>query len=1776
MKTKSSNDGKKTGKGKITPKKQNAILNSKIKTATPGKALLPSRSDEEIVASPGGTTPTANEVEHKRTEAATFEEQDLLRTLMDNLTDSIYFKDAESHFTRINQALAHRIGLRDPAKAIGKTDSDFFSDEHSRQAYEDEQKIIKVGQPLIGKEEKETWPDGREAWVSTTKMPLRNQKGQIIGTFGISRDITERKRADEALQQLYAELEKRVQERTADLGQSEAKLRAVFAAMQDLVFVIDRNGIYRDIAPTNPELLYRPARDLLGKSLYDVFPEEQAEQFMSIIRNVIDEGKTKQIEYELPIQGKQLWFSASVTPMNDSNSLWVARDITDRKRVEDVHREERNLLRSIIDATPVQIFVKDKQGIKIVANKADWQASGGKTMEDVVGKTDFDTYSAELAAKFWADDKMVMDTETPILDHEESTRDANGNTVWVLTTKVPMYDSQGKTIGVVGVSRDITERKRAEEALKESEEKYHLHFGAISDIIISYDRDFKVLFVSPSVKKVLGYSPEELIGKNLAELNVLTPSSKATALAYGKRVLDGESIASIEYEFITKDGRKIIGDVSGAPLSENGKIVGVIAVGRDITERKLAEEKLHASDARFRAVVDNNLDGVVFSDAKGQILYSSPSIEQIIGYSAEERVGASLFELIHPDDRDDVKRKIAALTQAPEAATSAQFRTQHKNGSWRWVEAFAKNMLEDPNVQSLVISARDITERKSMEEALKEERSLLRTLIDTVPDFVYVKDIQGRKLISNEADWRACGGKTMEDIVGKTDFETYPAELAEKYWADDKFVIDTGTPVINREELARDEQGNTIWNLTTKVPFRDRQGQIAGLVGVSRNIAERKRMEETLKQERNLLRTLIDATPDKIFVKDTQGRKIVANLADWKSSGGKTMEDVLGKTDFDTYPADLAAKYWSDDKMVMEAGTPIYNNEEPSRDAQGKPVWTLTTKVPLKDGQGHIIGLVGIARDITEHRLAEEAHRSAEAKYRILVEEIPAITYIDTADGSGLTSFVSPQIETILGIPQQEWMESDNNYWLNMIHPDDRERVATAHQRTMDNGEPFNEEYRMFRRDGQMIWIEDHSKLLKDDAGKPISLHGVMFDVTESKQAEAALRNSQQMLQTVLDTIPVRVFWKDRKSHYLGSNLPFALDAGQLSPHELLDKDDYQMTWREQADAYRSDDRQVMDTGVPKIGYEEPQTTPHGGRIWLRTSKVPLLDSEGNIIGVLGTYEDITQQKTAEERILQLNRLYAMLSQINQVIVRVQNQEALFHEICRAAIEQGGYRMAWIGLCDETSHAIKPIAFAGHEQRYLSRIQVSFNPDLETGRGPSGTAIRENRCITCQDIATDPRMELWREEGLQRGYHSVASVPFQQQGKVIGILSVYSGEVNAFTTDDEELLTEISRDISFALNRMAAEAGRKRAEERIHQQVERLTALTAIDQAISSSFDLHISLSILLFHAAKQLKVDALAVMLLNPNLNILEYYSGRGFRNAEIEKTTVGLRDEGAGRVALNRQLVAIPDLSNSPLELSRGKILEAESIVSYYGVPLIAKGKIKGVLEAFHRSPLNPDREWLDFLNTLAGQAAIAVDNSQLFDGLQRSNAELRMAYDTTIEGWSHALDLRDKETEGHTQRVVEMTMKLADAAGMTEEEMVHVRRGALLHDIGKMGIPDSILLKTGELTEEEKDIMHRHPSLAYEMLSRIDYLRPALDIPYCHHEKWDGTGYPRGLKGEQIPLAARLFAIVDVWDALRSDRTYRKSWPEEKVFEYIRSLTGTYFDPHVVEMFFDEFNE
>jgi PAS domain S-box-containing protein/putative nucleotidyltransferase with HDIG domain len=364
----------------------------------------------------------------------------------------------------------------------------------------------------------------------------------------------------------------------------------------------------------------------------------------------------------------------------------------------------------------------------------------------------------------------------------------------------------------------------------------------------------------------------------------------------------------------------------------------------------------------------------------------------------------------------------------------------------------------------------------------------------------------------------------------------------------------------------------------------------------------------------------------------------------------------------------------------------------------------------------------------------------------------------------------------------------------------------------------------------------------------------------------------------------------------------------------------------------------------------------------------------------------------------------------------------------------------------------------------------------------------------------------------------------------------------------------------------------QKVESDLEIQLEHMKALRTIDQMITGSVDMQVNLSLIVREALRQLKADAVDILMYNPAAQRLEYAAGEGFLTVTLQQTRLKMGEGLAGIAALERNLVSIADLNGRPDVFKDSPTFKGEGFCSYHGIPLIAKGQIKGVMEIFHRQSFTPDPDWLDFLEALATQTAIAIDNVLLFENIERSHMELMMAYDSTLEGWSRALDLRDKETEGHTQRVTQLTVKLAEKLGIEGQSLVAVRRGALLHDIGKMGVPDRILLKPGPLTDEEWVIMRKHPVYAFEMLSPIQYLKESIDIPYCHHEKWDGSGYPRGLKGEMIPLSARIFAIVDVWDALSSDRPYRKAWPQEKVLRHIREGAGTHFDPRIVEQFIE----
>ena len=459
------------------------------------------------------------------------------------------------------------------------------------------------------------------------------------------------------------------------------------------------------------------------------------------------------------------------------------------------------------------------------------------------------------------------------------------------------------------------------------------------------------------------------------------------------------------------------------------------------------------------------------------------------------------------------------------------------------------------------------------------------------------------------------------------------------------------------------------------------------------------------------------------------------------------------------------------------------------------------------------------------------------------------------------------------------------------------------------------------------------------------------------------------------------------------------------------------------------------------------------------------------------------------------------------------------------------------------------------------------NEILSPGEDISGYTFTSQRPYVIDDYKSDPRTKTSFRNQIPKGWSGIC-LPIQTStNEVMGVLTLVVESKYSLSVEDVRLIGTFSEIAAVTIQRM-------RLTDQLIRRVEQLNSLHEIDLTVNANIDLNASLDVMLNLICRNVGIDAIALLSYQPTTQQLTFTASQGFTTSDLQWTRFNLDKSVAGRSILEHKITLIENVDEVD-DFKKSSFIAREKFVSYLAVPLFAKGKIKGVLQLFNRTQITPDPEWLKFLETIAGQLAIGMDNAELVEALQHSNIELTQAYDATIEGWSRAMDLRDKETEGHTQRVTELTLTLAREMGVEESELIHYWRGALLHDMGKMGIPDQILLKPGKLSDEEWVIMRKHPQYTYEMLSPIEFLQPALDIPYSHHEKWDGSGYPRGLKGEDIPLAARIFAVIDVWDALTSDRPYRPAWTQQEALEHIATAAGTHFDPAVVELFLKIFD-
>jgi PAS domain S-box-containing protein len=803
-----------------------------------------------------------------------------------------------------------------------------------------------------------------------------------------------------------------------------------------------------------------------------------------------------------------------------------------------------------------------------------------------------------------------------------------------------------------------------------------------------------------------------------------------------------------------------------------------------------------------------------------------------------------------------------------------------------------------------------------------------------------------------------------------------------------------------------------------------------------------------------------------------------------------------------------------------------------------------------------IAGQIALA---IQRKLAEQALLDSEARFRLLAEN--STDMISRHDSQGVFLYVSPACRTLLGYEPGELVGKST---FEFIHSDDSATVRDSFGIVIEQSISHTFSFRFLGKDGEYLWVETNCRVIYDPVnGDLLEIHAATRDISARKLAELAQRENEARLRAIIDAAP---FGAHLYKLEPGRRLVFT--GANRSADNILHIDHQQFLSKTIEEAFPA----LIDTTIP-AAYREVATSGQS----FEMDHVDYDDA-----GIRGAYEihafqtgeqqmavffrDITERKRAEEALLNQLAFDEMMTHLLAHFASSSGDE-IDNAIQIGLKDVAGFigaDHAYVLLAPQAQNAwiIRQEWCAGHENFGVLMPQA----DLTGSPSWIEEKIRAGASILINHISDFPLEAAREQQVFSAGeVKSLLYVPLRCPAAFIeGLLGIESHEDGVTWSDmDAGRLRMVGDAIANLLER-------QHAERNLAQQVEHLRSLRMVDQAIISSTDLALTLKLLSCQVLEQLHVDAADVLLFEPGSQNLLFASGQGFHTSAFQHTRLAIGSGLAGLAAQSRTTIYIPDLKAIAKSSSFDRVVVAEGFVTYLGVPLIAKNQLLGVLEIFHRSPLVSDPEWLTFLDTLAGQAAISIDNATLLANLQESKMELELAYDSTLEGWSRALDLRDRETEGHTRRVTELTVLLAGEFGLDDEQLVQVRRGGLLHDIGKMGIPDSILLKPGVLSPQEWQVMRKHPEYAFEMLSPIQYLQPALDIPYCHHERFDGSGYPRGLTGNQIPLAARIFAVVDVWDALTSDRPYRQAWSREKTLVYLREGAGSQFDPLVIDTF------
>lgn len=1357
--------------------------------------------------------------------------------------------------------------------------------------------------------------------------------------------------------------------------------------------------------------------------------------------------------------------------------------------------------------------------------------------------------------------------------------------------------------------------------------------------ILLLDSEGRVRALNGVAKRLLGYQDAVARGKSLDELIFLsTEFSEDGRVPFPIRdfIEQNQRIEKLDCALLKLgDGKKSEVSLSLLPFEETNHRGAVLMIEERTRPSVLEPQGLRSQEV-LELFFENFEGGVTLNQwVRGEQGVPLEFVIVAANSGFGKMAGHEVAQLLHKRSREVFGGSTSAFLDQLIKLDQGESRVHFETYFWPWqryleITAFA---LDSDRFFAVF---NDLTPYKSAGTALGQSIPVFQTLVQTVRDGIVVVDLQGRIQFWNKAAERIFGYSSKEALGRVVDELIIPPEW--QAWADGNWKRFVESAKLGSEGMTFEFECLTKSGVRVPVEVSLSLATVEERwlgVAVIRDISERCQAERAIERRdavltgisfaaerllqtedwqeviQNILEALGTATGvDRVSLFKNlggldEGGVSLAPVCEWVAKGSLPQNDHLASQlrllrgggfarwveklrsgeplygRVEEFP-ELEQEFLRSQGMLSLAVFPVFVGERwwgvmKFDDCHSSRFWSQSEIEALCIA----VNLIGSA--IHRQEMSQKIQQT-ERRYRDLVERLPVVVYVAVANEQGAlqAEYVSPNIEQLCGYTSQEIL-SDPYLWIQRIHPEDRPEALEVYRRHLSERRPWDQEYRLIRKDGETVWVRDQAIPLYDSRRNLLVAQGLIQDISLNKRRQ----REQQAIQLVhwalqgndkLDTLLERLL----------EAVIHAVPGAQKGSVLLQDESGGGLSIRA---LYGYRDPRILQISFPlERGYSAKAFRLRQPLIIGDARGDPTIRFDGEVEEMRAVQSAIVAPLMIHDRAIGVialdncERRNAFTAEDLHFLSSIASTAALVVENVRL-LDEARNRVRELELIADLSFSLR---MANSQKEvievllekvlrglHLSSIGVRlFDPGgekavLEAVRGSAETLADFFRVLGEEQVQLlcEKRVSVLvfdeptcAENGFS-GCRSVAGMSLVAKDQVIGELFL-CGQWK-FSEQDQYLLKAIADIAAGALHRA-------KLYEQAEKQLRHLVSLYAIERAITERHDLKTILQTVAQEARSQLGVDALAIHLFDPQANRLSFVASDGFHTEYVKETDLSLGKGVMGKAASEKRAIYTPNLHLADAPIARTKLCREERFIAHHVIPLVIQGQLKGVLEVFHRTEFDPPAEWRALFEAFADQAAVAIDNAQLFEDLQRTNVQLAAAYDATLEGWAKALEQRDRETLGHSNRVTELTLRIASEMGVPQDQMVHIWRGVRLHDIGKMAIPDQILQKPGPLSESEWEIMRRHPVYAYELLSPIEYLRPALDIPYCHHEWWDGRGYPRGLKGEEIPLAARIFAVVDVWDALTSNRPYRPAWTPEKALQYIHEQRGKQFDPAVVDVF------